>query len=533
MSSPNGCLQTAVHIILGQADAQLDGTTTVVKLPVSTLYGLDIASQDIIKRHVSSKVGHPVEFYLDRRFGHCLYIADIASIQPLWPRPCEARMVAGITVPELFEKAIRRPEVMNPPSGGIQRSDSRPPLRTLRPLGPPAPPSGGNSLRKRASEPETPQEVSEPGSNVNKKQKKKKRSGPRKPPNSFLLYRKDRYRQLIKEKPELSFGQASTDIAEEWNGKTDEEKKYWALLAAERRLAQVNEQQKTKTSPNEAADNSETHQHIDRQFPQKYLATPPDHSTQHHNMTQYTHPQTHQRQFLSGSASSMTIASSFPFFEHSVQSIPVSNMPGRSTEHHHAQPHHTQASHVMGSFAQTSQYLPINDMAHNREQTWSFQHPEINGPAVRNFAQPPINQTPQNAYAQGHQNGYFSSSYTLSTPANPFYASSEYSVQFPTNAMLENSRNSQYGRPQYTQPLGAFGLSEQMPQHHPINNLPDIREHSWYPYGLGTTESIVQNSARLPEEETPNTQQQPGNDDGPNGVPAEDETWMSNYINFD
>ncbi|KAI8944311.1 hypothetical protein F4801DRAFT_585555 [Xylaria longipes] len=100
MSNTKSFSSVALDSVLEQISVQLDGTTTVVKIPVGTFNFLDTEGQSMAKSQAGSAVGHQVEFYLDSRCDNRVYLASLASITI--NQSCEAKVVPGFNLPVLF-----------------------------------------------------------------------------------------------------------------------------------------------------------------------------------------------------------------------------------------------------------------------------------------------------------------------------------------------------------------------------------------------------------------------------------------------
>ncbi|TRX95568.1 hypothetical protein FHL15_003526 [Xylaria flabelliformis] len=93
----------ALDSVLEQIEVQLDGTTSIVKIPSGTFNFLDAEGQAAAKRQASLVLGHQAEFYLDSRCDNRVYLASLANIKI--HHACEARMIPGFHVPVLFPTA--------------------------------------------------------------------------------------------------------------------------------------------------------------------------------------------------------------------------------------------------------------------------------------------------------------------------------------------------------------------------------------------------------------------------------------------
>ncbi|KAI0969489.1 hypothetical protein F4678DRAFT_463271 [Xylaria arbuscula] len=171
MSSYPNTPDITAAIILNQVEAQLDGTTSVVKIPKSTFVGVSHGSQDIIKQTVSAVLGHEVAFYLDHQSDKRVYLANLESIRLL--RPCEAKIVPGSPLPVLFWTG----EVTSVLSGGgIQQPNVQPLIQhpdLSLPMPPPCEQISAERARGLVTPGPSPEAQTEPGAPRRKKRKTK------------------------------------------------------------------------------------------------------------------------------------------------------------------------------------------------------------------------------------------------------------------------------------------------------------------------------------------------------------------------
>ncbi|KAI0535065.1 hypothetical protein GGR58DRAFT_504704 [Xylaria digitata] len=176
-------LGPAGSAVWDQVVAQLDGTTSVIKIPAAIFYALEKIDELLITRMVSNIVDHPVDFYLDLRCTKRVYLANLASIDIHWP--CEANIVPGYPLPVLTPRTIPHPQLMTAPSNNTKQNPN-PPLYAPQPLSLSAQPNQREGL-KRARISEVSDEGSESGSEYTMGQKKRNKLDPNSPNASTLV----------------------------------------------------------------------------------------------------------------------------------------------------------------------------------------------------------------------------------------------------------------------------------------------------------------------------------------------------------
>ncbi|KAI0553980.1 hypothetical protein F4679DRAFT_580147 [Xylaria curta] len=121
----------ALDSILEQIEVQLDGTTSIVKIPSGMFNFMDVEGQATAKLLASQVLGHQVEFYLDSRCSNRVYLASLASIRK--HQPCDARMVPGSNFPVLFPIIVLQKRARSPNAFFAYRSHHSLLLKAERP----------------------------------------------------------------------------------------------------------------------------------------------------------------------------------------------------------------------------------------------------------------------------------------------------------------------------------------------------------------------------------------------------------------
>ncbi|KAI3330717.1 hypothetical protein F4824DRAFT_515380 [Ustulina deusta] len=458
-----------VTLVLNQVDAQLDGTTQVVKIPMTTFNMLDRDDQITVIRAVSATLRYPVDFYMDRRNDQRVYIANIAVINLQWS--CHPLVLPGFPLPVLFDTPIPQPEEMNVPLPGVQQSHPQPPPQAPQPLTPATlqpPPQAPQSSTpatpqpppqvpqpstpatpqpdvktglKRARESETPKATPEPSSASGPAQKKKKKTKNPNPKslNSFFLYRQQQCGTVAKEQPGILNGDISKTLAARWKAMTPEKKEPWETRAAElraQRLAAIasqeqgkeqqsnqeqGEEQQSNQEPAQRADeNHGMNQQIHPQDPQVYQTGPPSSEDSVQlpvfNTPQNIPPQAHQSGPLPlSSLPSAPSSSTYTPSKYSVQSPALNTPQNISPQAYQSSPLPLSS---MSSASSSSTYTPSK-------------HP----------AQSPALNTPQNISLQAHKRDPLPLSSLSSASSSAIYNTpSEYSVQSPVLNTPQNVR---------------------------------------------------------------------------------------------
>ncbi|KAI0467578.1 hypothetical protein F4859DRAFT_518013 [Xylaria cf. heliscus] len=216
---------------LEHISAQLDGTTGIVKIPTSLFKLLDIQGQTEAKRHASSILGYPVEFYLDSTNLSRVSLANIASINAL--RPCKAQAIPGLSLPVLILPVGQQ---SLPPIDGEQPNVTPPPEAPQPPL--PAPRNKG---------------------------KKATRS-----PDDFTTFRQHRWPFVKQQNPGIQRNEIRAILNAEWEAMTEEGKRPYSQLTGyhlHRRPSDNLGQSSVQTEP----DSLDQGQNMDDQRPPGYL----------------------------------------------------------------------------------------------------------------------------------------------------------------------------------------------------------------------------------------------------------------------
>ncbi|KAI1298400.1 hypothetical protein F5Y03DRAFT_398185 [Xylaria venustula] len=392
MSSYLNTPDVMATIILSQAEAQLDGTTCVVKIPISMVVGLSQDSQSTIKQTVSAVLGHEVAFYLDSQRNNRVYLANLESIKRL--RPCEARIVPGSPLPVLFWIS----EVTGVSSdGGIKQPNVRP-LTQDPNISLPTPASHEKNSSERVREPECPRPSpkTQPEQGAPPRKKRKTKNGSPKAPNSYVLFKKDQRQILTKENPDITFGEVSKVTGAQWRNMTLEEQEPYKLRA---------EEAKAKKSGNGLLKRKREHflpsdfQVVDdglniaqpapqvdqASFPSTgHLPQPPTYMAPEHSPSQ-----PHQTGSLSyNSVSSNSGPSSYMEPTYLAQSVECRNLESTNVNQL-GQADHLQEFNAAGNFGLSLPHVPLdNNMAQNRFES---RYPDITDPLTQTTEQPAEN----------------------------------------------------------------------------------------------------------------------------------------------
>ncbi|KAI1437929.1 hypothetical protein GGR50DRAFT_691690 [Xylaria sp. CBS 124048] len=208
-------MATVIVTIVEWVVAQFDGSVAYGRFPVKYYNSLSDDEKAEGKRQASIILGEQADYFIDSRNLDRILLGNVERISRTWP--CIAKAVPSCDLLVLYNAE-------DPLAPAHQQGPNMP--------APPRPAPSSSPGKRSASD--ALGDCDQP-------------KGPKRPCNSFMLYRSRRSREIGNVNTVNKNGDVSRTVAAEWNAMSDEDKEHWRRRAKEPR-AQPDEQVEPKAA---------------------------------------------------------------------------------------------------------------------------------------------------------------------------------------------------------------------------------------------------------------------------------------------